>query len=337
MIRAYESSLRNHVLPDLGGKKLAKLERRDVQALVERLTEKVGPSAVRNAVKPLQTICRRAVEDGDLAISPCEHLRLPAAPDRRERIASPAEAASLIAALGQQDRALWACAFYAGLRMGEIRALRWDDVDHAHGVIRVERAMDNSGVLITPKSRAGRRRVPIVRQLWDELVLHQLATNRDRGLVFGTTPVEPVHAERRQPARAERPGHDANLTPIGLHEARHTYASLMIAAGANAKTISRLHGPLLDPGHVRPLRPPDARKRGRSGRHARGVSDPAPALQGKSRGSLHPENPDNRGRPRTTESNAETRHEQGISADEEVGPAGFEPATQSFEGSCSVP
>ncbi len=99
VIRAYESSLRNHVLPDLGGKKLAKLERRDVQALVERLTEKVGPSAVRNAVKPLQTICRRAVEDGDLAISPCEHLRLPAAPDRRERIASPAEAASLIAAL----------------------------------------------------------------------------------------------------------------------------------------------------------------------------------------------------------------------------------------------
>jgi integrase len=41
---------------------------------------------------PLRVIFRRAVEDGDLAVNPCMHLRLPAVRGRRERIASPDEA-----------------------------------------------------------------------------------------------------------------------------------------------------------------------------------------------------------------------------------------------------
>ncbi len=86
-------------------------------------------------------------------------LRLPAARGRRERIADPAEAAALIAALRAEDRALWGCAFYAGLRRGELRALLWSDVDLASGLIRVERSMSGHGEIGEPKSRAGRRGV----------------------------------------------------------------------------------------------------------------------------------------------------------------------------------
>src|SRR3989442_876777 len=59
------------------------------------------------ALKPLQVIYRRAIEDGDFAVNPCERQRFPAARGRRERIASPSEAAALIAALRPKDRALW--------------------------------------------------------------------------------------------------------------------------------------------------------------------------------------------------------------------------------------
>jgi integrase len=45
-------------------------------------------------------------------------------------------------ALDQRDRALWGTAFYAGLRLGELRGLRWEDVNLAEGVIRVERAIE---------------------------------------------------------------------------------------------------------------------------------------------------------------------------------------------------
>ena len=132
VVREYERSLRLHVLPTLGGARLSRIQRRDVQRLVDdMLASGADPSTIRNALKPLQVIYRRAIEDGDLALNPCERLRLPAARGRRERIASPTEAAALIAALRVEDRALWGCAFYAGLRRGELRALLWDDVDLA--------------------------------------------------------------------------------------------------------------------------------------------------------------------------------------------------------------
>ncbi len=161
--REYERSLRLHVLPALGGAKLSKIQRRDVQRLADDLLASgADPSTIRNALKPLQVIYRRAIEDGDLALNPCERLRLPAARGRRERIASPTEAAAQIAALRTEDRALWGCAFYAGLRRGELRALLWSDVNLADGLIRVERSMSSHGEIGEPKSRAGRRGVPIV-------------------------------------------------------------------------------------------------------------------------------------------------------------------------------
>jgi len=88
VVREYERSLRLHILPALGGARLSKLQRRDVQRLVDEMLEsRADPSTIRNALKPLQVIYRRAIEDGDLALNPCERLRLPAARGRRERIA----------------------------------------------------------------------------------------------------------------------------------------------------------------------------------------------------------------------------------------------------------
>jgi integrase len=242
VVREYERSLRLHVLPTLGGAKLAKIQRRDVQRLADDLLASgADPSTIHNALKPLQVIYRRAIDDGDLAVNPCERLRLPAARGRRERIASPAEAAALVAALRPEDRALWGCAFYAGLRRGELRALLWNDVDLASGVIRVERSMDSYGDNGEPKSRAGRRSVPIVAALRDLLIEHKFVTRRAEGLVFGssgTSPFTPTAVRKRALTAWRR----AELEPIGLHECRHTFASILIAADVNAKAITAYLG-----------------------------------------------------------------------------------------------
>jgi integrase len=59
------------------------------------------------------------------------------------------------------DRAVWATAFYAGLRRGELVALRWEDVDLATGLIRVQRGWDAVEGEVAPKGRRGKRKVPI--------------------------------------------------------------------------------------------------------------------------------------------------------------------------------
>jgi integrase len=242
-IRSYEAALRDHVVPRVGRTRVGDVQHREVQRIADDLlAQGRDPSTIRNALMPLRVIFRRAVEDGDLAVNPCTHLRLPAVRGRRERIASPAEAKQLVAALPERDRPIWATALYAGLRRGELMALRWDHVDLAAGVIRVERSHDDKGrVEIEPKSRSGRRTVPVVGALRDVLVEHKARQGRDGGLVFGSSPETPFVPSNLW-RRAQRAWKRARLEPIGLHEARHTFASVLIAAGVNAKAIATYMG-----------------------------------------------------------------------------------------------
>ncbi len=91
----------------------------------------------------------------EVAENPTKGLTLPAVRGRRDRIARPQEAAALIETLELADRAIYATALYAGLRRGELRGLRWTDVDFERNLIRVERAWDDRAGEIEPSS--GRR------------------------------------------------------------------------------------------------------------------------------------------------------------------------------------
>jgi integrase len=246
VIRSYRQGLRDHVLPDLGSVKLHEIERRDLQDLADRLLAKgLDPSTIRNAIAPVRCIYRRAVARGELAVNPTSGLELPVPQGRRDRIADPTEAAALIGALRPEDRAVWATAAYAGLRAGELLALRVEDVDLAAGVIRVERSWDpKAGELVEPKSRAGKRTVPIPSVLRSFLAEHKLGLGRSEGLMFGRSESLPLDARSltRRAATAWKNTKPKSLEPISLHECRHTFASLMIAAGVNVKALSSYLG-----------------------------------------------------------------------------------------------
>ena len=171
-LRGYEAALRQRLLPEFGGYRLASLERRDIQDFADRLlAEGLDPSTVRNLLMPLRSIFRRAISRGELAVNPTVAIELPAVRGRRDRVAAPAEAAALIASVPERDRAVWATAFYAGLRRGELQALRWTDIDLKKGPIKVERGWDEKAQqFVPPKSSAGRRTVPVPQLLRSHLV-----------------------------------------------------------------------------------------------------------------------------------------------------------------------
>lgn len=120
-------------------------------------------------------------------------------------------------------------------------ASRWEDVDLERNLLRVERAWDAIEGVIEPKSKAGRRTVPIAKALRTYLLRHQLASGRRDGLAFGRTPIAPFDTGGIW-KRSRKAWTAARLTPLTLHEARHTFASLMIAAGVNAKALTTYMG-----------------------------------------------------------------------------------------------
>jgi integrase len=159
VIRSYESALKYHILDDLGAHRFDQVARRDVQDLVDRmLADEFDASTIRNAIMPLRVMYRRALTRDEVTLNPTIGLELPAVRGRRERVASPSEAVALLAALPVSDRAVWATAFYAGLRLGELRALR---VGNVRDVIHVDASWDAIEGPVAPKSAAGVRHVPI--------------------------------------------------------------------------------------------------------------------------------------------------------------------------------
>jgi integrase len=148
-----------------------------------------------------------------------------------------------------------AVAIGAGLRRGEICALRWGDVGLDAGSLRVERAMEQTraGLRVKePKTRHGRRAIALPGFVVDAL----LARRREQGeqrlalglgrpgssdLVFTLpdgSPWGPDYLSRcwRHATLA------LGLPQVGLHALRHSHASALIAAGVDPLTISRRLG-----------------------------------------------------------------------------------------------
>jgi integrase len=173
-------------------------------------------------------------------MNPSLDLELPAGNGARERAATPAHAFALIDALPQNDRALWATAFLAGLRRGELRALRAVDVNET--VLHVEYGWDDKEGQQAPKSVAAKRDVPLTDALRGYLLPHLERTGRSGDdLVFGRTATEPF-TPRYISEKADDAWADAELDRYTLHEARHSYSTWLDAAGVSEERSDRYMG-----------------------------------------------------------------------------------------------
>jgi integrase len=243
-VRAYRQALHHRVLSLLGAERLTAISHNVLQEFADRLSaEGLSPSSVRNTILPLRAIFARAHRRGEVAVNPTLKLALPAVRGRRDRVAAPGELGPLLDALEPDDRAIYVTALYAGLRLGELQALHWDDIDLTGNLIHVRHSWDRQTGFVAPKSRAGSRRVPISKTLRRELLNHRLHQGRgEHGFVFsnkrGDKPFNPGTLK----LHTDKAWANAGLTPLGLHDCRHSYAAYMIAAGVNSKALSTYMG-----------------------------------------------------------------------------------------------
>ncbi|WCB95507.1 integrase [Baekduia alba] len=252
-LHSYVRSLRNDWIPRYGDVRLDDLGDRLNEAVANLQRRGLKPSTVRNAVMPVRAIYRYAVRMGWVAHNPTERLELPAGSGRRERTVAIADIPRYLEALSAGDRGLWATAFYAGLRCGELQALRRSHVHLDAGFIEVVASYDaRTGTWSAPKSAAGHRRVPlgaVARWLVIDEDLPPDALVFARGRLAGTArgPGDEPFNDSSVWQRANIAWRRAELTQVSLHDARHTCASVAIAAMAargvfNPKMLQAMMG-----------------------------------------------------------------------------------------------
>lgn len=198
----------------------------------------------------------QAVRDGLIPRNVTEAMKVPQM--RRKEITplTTEETKRLIeAACGDRFEALYVLAVTTGMRQGELLALKWDDVDLEHEVLRVRRTLTRlkgTYTLGEPKTSKSRRSVKLTTIDTEALRIHlsrQLeeidrtgSLYEDQGLVFATeadTPVNPTNLRQRSFSRLLG---RAKLPQIRFHDLRHTCATLLLGRNVNPKIVSEMLG-----------------------------------------------------------------------------------------------
>jgi integrase len=237
-----EGRLKHDVEPRLGRRRIGDIRRGEVQAIVDDLTPVASGSSVRGVVNSLRALYTWAEDRDIVSHNPAARVKLPAMNATPiERVATPAEFARLLAALGTVDALAYGLAAYAMARAEQIRRARWQDVDLKVGAIELGVDPD------ARKSDAAHRVIPAVPPLLALLKRAYLEARRPDG---GELLCPPRYRARKSgllstnglAKRARTQWGTAKLEPITLQECRHTAATWLDAASVSPKIASYLMG-----------------------------------------------------------------------------------------------
>ncbi len=257
---SYRQMLRLHILPHFEKLKFPQIHRGYIKTfLAAKLSTGLAPNTVRIMLATLRVICRAAMEDGILPSNPAEKLGrqlhlIPSKLARQERIkamTATQRVTFLMAAAKYEPR--WYPLFFTmagtGMRLGEVLALQWQDVDWLTNEIRVMRGL-SAGQLSTPKSGYGRT-VDISTSLGNTLN-RLLIIRKEESLRWGwgelprwmfVNKAGKLLDDRSVRKAMTRILQQAPLpTHFSPHCLRHTYASLMLQQGESPAYVQRQLG-----------------------------------------------------------------------------------------------
>ena len=234
--KRYRSTLDLHLLPALGKSRLCDIRTVEVQRFVlQKFDSGLGWETCNHLRNLLSKIFANAKKWGHFAgTNPAFGVELPEKRQVQEkRFLMPEQVVRLLAVLREPVRSMVFLAILTGLRVGEILALRWQDVDLERGELRFVQAVYR-GCLGSPKTKGSRRTVPL-----PQAVIVTL-----RKLAHGVTPEGLVFPSRKGTVlndtnlllRVLKPaGKLAGVPWVSWHTFRRTHATLLQLADGSAK------------------------------------------------------------------------------------------------------
>ena len=259
-INKYQNLIDTHIMPELGRVKLSELDSTMINTFLTkkmtsgRVDHKGGLSAsyVRSIMLVISSSIKYAVEE-----QMCLPLKTP--------ICKPSTTKKDLPVLSRDEqkhleqyllsdldntKAGILISLHTGLRIGEICALTWDDVDLQNHIIKVRHTVarvKNSDarfgsssclILDTPKTAASTRDIPISSALLPILTI----INNQASSKFVVSNSETFLSPRTFEYRYHRLLEESGIASINYHALRHTFATRCIEAGVDVKSLSEMLG-----------------------------------------------------------------------------------------------
>ena len=239
----YQYMLRVHLYPTFAKMQLRLISRDTVQAF---LSAKLRSGLSWKTVKHLRTVFGTLMGAAEMAElipnNPVPKTRFPRRGPVKERaVIAPERIRELLGALPEPSHSLARLLVFTGLRIGELLAPRWRDVDLECGVLRVTQTV-YEGHFDEPKSQRSRRSIPLGAKSIEILTARKPAGVNPDGLVFSTRTGTPFSRHNLLNQQLKPTCRRLGLTGISWHWLRHANATLLDAVGTPLGTVQALLG-----------------------------------------------------------------------------------------------
>lgn len=264
----YFYSLKNHIYPNIGGMKLSELNRGHITEFYSKVAEQSICSA-RMCRVILKTGLKYAEQKNYISINPAEDTQIPRVKIRgryhtlninQEKTLTKEQLQVLINK--SRNTRIYLYILFAsllGLRKGEIRGLKFSDVDYINSTIHVQRQLGEKtvkygnemkliyGQEITPKTKAGNRMIYLPEILL-EAIIEQRAKYEDNRYKYGEkfsdlnyiccNEYGKPHCEAYSYSHFKKLLKENGLPDIRFHDLRHTYATMLLKDDISSKAVS---------------------------------------------------------------------------------------------------
>jgi integrase len=247
---SYTNKFQLYILPLLGKLSLERITAADIEQVISVQQQKLSINSIHIIFGLMNSCFEAAKERNYISINPCRQVHLPKKEKRKVQALTRAQQALIEKESMKTSKGLpIILALETGMRIGEICALKWNDIDFERSVLEVKKTKQRIAVPFHPTNRTkivetapktitAARIIPLSKKIKALLLRVQAQAVTPYVVESNGHDVEP----RTVSYRFEQIKNAVGLKTVTFHALRHTFATRCVEAGANIAAISSLLG-----------------------------------------------------------------------------------------------